>query len=189
MPGPRGGAPLTVDSDEGLGKLDPAKLRSLKPYFKPQGGTVTAGNASPITDGAAALVLTSGLKAKELGLQPLAVVRGYADASQAPEWFTTTPALAVQKVRTAQSMLEHFVFGMLHLSLPIKDVEGSVNKMKCLRRGGSGACCDSAVATTSRLCSHTCDAGGFQSSDMVTAARCRRSPGRACPLATSTCGR
>ena len=58
-------------------------------------GTVTAGNASTINDGAAALVLMSADKAKELGLTPLAKVVGYADAEQAPEWFTTTPAKAV----------------------------------------------------------------------------------------------
>jgi acetyl-CoA C-acetyltransferase len=58
---------------------------------------VTAANASTINDGAAALVLMSAAKAKALGLKPLAKVLGYADAEQAPEWFTTTPAKAVPR--------------------------------------------------------------------------------------------
>ena len=72
------------------------KIAGLKPAFTPD-GTVTAANASTINDGAAALVLSSREKAVELGIRPLAVIRGYADAEQAPEWFTTTPSLAVPK--------------------------------------------------------------------------------------------
>ncbi|KAJ6674539.1 ACETYL-COA C-ACYLTRANSFERASE [Salix viminalis] len=83
--------------DEGLGKFDPAKLRKLRPSFKESGGSVTAGNASSISDGAAALVLVSGEKALQLGLQVIAKVSGYADAAQAPELFTTAPALAIPK--------------------------------------------------------------------------------------------
>lgn len=62
------------------------------------GGTVTAGNASPVTDGAAALVLASREAAVRHSLPILAVLRGQADANQAPEWFTTTPSLAAPKV-------------------------------------------------------------------------------------------
>lgn len=72
------------------------KIAGLKPAFTPD-GTVTAANASTINDGAAALVLASSEKAASLGLKPLAVIRGYADAEQAPEWFTTSPSLAVPK--------------------------------------------------------------------------------------------
>lgn len=91
------GRPSTiVDKDDGLGKFDAAKLRKLRPSFK-DGGSVTAGNASSISDGAAALVLVSGDKALELGLQVIARIRGYADAAQAPELFTTAPALAIPK--------------------------------------------------------------------------------------------
>uniref|UniRef100_A0A6N2NK17 Acetyl-CoA C-acetyltransferase n=1 Tax=Salix viminalis TaxID=40686 RepID=A0A6N2NK17_SALVM len=78
-------------------KFDPAKLRKLRPSFKESGGSVTAGNASSISDGAAALVLVSGEKALQLGLQVIAKVSGYADAAQAPELFTTAPALAIPK--------------------------------------------------------------------------------------------
>ncbi|XP_057837796.2 acetyl-CoA acetyltransferase 1 isoform X1 [Cryptomeria japonica] len=91
------GKPCTiVDKDEGLGKFDGAKLRKLRPAFK-EDGTVTAGNASSINDGAAALVIMSGEKALELGLQVIAKIVGYADAAQAPELFTTSPALAIPK--------------------------------------------------------------------------------------------
>ncbi|KAH0858218.1 hypothetical protein HID58_086479 [Brassica napus] len=77
--------------------FDAAKLKKLRPSFKEDGGSVTAGNASSISDGAAALVLVSGKKAIELGLNVIAKIRGYADAAQAPELFTTTPALAIPK--------------------------------------------------------------------------------------------
>ncbi|KAL9453876.1 hypothetical protein AB3S75_009475 [Citrus x aurantiifolia] len=93
----RGKPSTIVDKDEGLGKFDPAKLRKLRPSFKENGGTVTAGNASSISDGAAALVLVSGEKVLKLGLQVIAKITGYADAAQAPEMFTTTPALAIPK--------------------------------------------------------------------------------------------
>ncbi|XP_022142541.1 acetyl-CoA acetyltransferase, cytosolic 1 [Momordica charantia] len=92
------GKPSTIcDKDESLGKFDAAKLRKLRPSFKEDGGTVTAGNASIISDGAAALVLVSGKKALELGLEVIAFIKGYADAAQAPELFTTAPALAIPK--------------------------------------------------------------------------------------------
>lgn len=72
------------------------KIPTLKPVFT-KDGTVTAANASAINDGAAALVLMSAEKAKALGLKPIAKVLSYADAEQAPEWFTTTPAKAVPR--------------------------------------------------------------------------------------------
>jgi acetyl-CoA C-acetyltransferase len=72
------------------------KIPGLKPVFQ-KDGTVTAANASTMNDGAAALVLMSKEKADALGLKPLAKIKGYADAEQAPEWFTTSPAIAVPK--------------------------------------------------------------------------------------------
>ncbi|KAL3584977.1 hypothetical protein D5086_011844 [Populus alba] len=95
--GGRGKPSTIVDKDDGLGKFDAAKLRKLRPSFKENGGSVTAGNASSISDGAAALVPMSGEKALKLGLQVIAKIRGYADAAQAPELFTTAPALAIPK--------------------------------------------------------------------------------------------
>ncbi|KAL3633663.1 Acetyl-CoA acetyltransferase, cytosolic [Castilleja foliolosa] len=97
VPGGRGRPSMIVDKDEGLGKFDAAKLRKLRPSFKETGGTVTAGNASSISDGAAALVLVSGEKALQLGLEVIANISGYADAAHAPELFTTAPALAIPK--------------------------------------------------------------------------------------------
>nr|AAL18924.1 acetyl Co-A acetyltransferase [Hevea brasiliensis] len=93
--GGRGKSVMVVDKDEGLIKFDAAKLRKLRPISRI--GSVTAGNASIISDGAAALVLVSGEKAIELGLQVIARIRGYGDAAQAPELFTTAPALAIPK--------------------------------------------------------------------------------------------
>ncbi|KAL9253794.1 Acetyl-CoA acetyltransferase 1-like protein [Drosera capensis] len=95
--GGRGKPSTIVDKDEGLTKYDPSKLRKLRPSFKEDGGTVTAGNASSISDGAAAIVLVSGEKALQLGLQVIAKITGYADAAQASELFTTSPALAIPK--------------------------------------------------------------------------------------------
>ncbi|KAJ7525673.1 hypothetical protein O6H91_17G061200 [Diphasiastrum complanatum] len=91
------GKPSTVVSkDDGIDKLDAAKLRKLRPAFK-DGGSVTAGNASSISDGAAAIVLVSGAKVLQLGLSVIAKISGFADAAQAPELFTTAPSLAIPK--------------------------------------------------------------------------------------------
>ncbi|PQQ11239.1 acetyl-CoA acetyltransferase cytosolic 1 [Prunus yedoensis var. nudiflora] len=82
LPGGRGKPSSTVDKDDGLKTFDAAKLRKLRPSFKKNGGTVTAGNASLISDGAAALVLVSGEKALQLGLQVIAKIKGFSDAAQ-----------------------------------------------------------------------------------------------------------
>lgn len=83
---------ISVDDEPATVKFD--KIAGLKPVFK-KDGTVTAANASTLNDGAAALVLMSAEKAKELGLTPLARIISYADAQQEPEWFTTAPAKAI----------------------------------------------------------------------------------------------
>lgn len=83
---------ISKDEEPFAVKFD--KIPGLKPVFK-KDGTVTAANASTLNDGAAALVLMSANKAKELGLKPLAKILSYADAQQAPEWFTTAPAKAI----------------------------------------------------------------------------------------------
>jgi acetyl-CoA C-acetyltransferase len=90
------GEQTVVDSDEEPGRGNPAKFASLRPAFD-KAGTVTAANASSINDGAAAVVLASADKARELGLKPLARIVAYASHAQAPEWFTTAPVFAVQK--------------------------------------------------------------------------------------------
>lgn len=85
---------VTKDEDPWNVKFD--KIAGLRPAFSKE-GTATAANSSTMNDGAAALVLMSKEKAEELGLKPIAKLKGYADAEQAPEWFTTTPSLAVPK--------------------------------------------------------------------------------------------
>lgn len=90
----RKGEITLVDTDDEPTAVKFDKIPSLKPVFK-KDGTVTAANASTLNDGAAALVLMSADKAKELGLTPLAKILGYADAQQAPEWFTTAPSKAI----------------------------------------------------------------------------------------------
>jgi len=92
----KGGQPILVQEDEEYKKVNFDKIPTLKPVFQ-KDGTVTAANASTINDGASALVLMSKEKAKELGVKPIARILGFADAEQAPEWFTTTPALAIPK--------------------------------------------------------------------------------------------
>jgi len=87
---------VIVDHDEEYKNVSFDKIPGLKPVFSKE-GTVTAANASTINDGAAALVMMSAEKAKALGLNPIAKVLGYADAEQAPEWFTTTPAKALPR--------------------------------------------------------------------------------------------
>lgn len=82
--------------DEEYTKVDFAKLATLKPAFQ-KDGTITAANASKINDGAAAVILASGEKVKELGLKPIAKILAFADASQEPDWFTTTPSIAMPK--------------------------------------------------------------------------------------------
>jgi acetyl-CoA C-acetyltransferase len=90
----RKGDPVLISKDEEPWNVKFDKIPGLRPAFT-KDGTVTAANASTMNDGAAALVLVSGEKLRELGLKPLAKIRSYADAEQAPEWFTTTPSLAV----------------------------------------------------------------------------------------------
>lgn len=90
----RKGDITVVDKDEEPFAVKFDKISGLKPVFK-KDGTVTAANASTLNDGAAALVLMSADKAAALGLKPLAKILAYADAQQAPEWFTTAPAKAI----------------------------------------------------------------------------------------------
>ncbi len=88
------GETTVVSEDEEYKAVKFDKIPGLKPAFE-KDGTVTAANASTINDGAAALVLMSKEKAEELGLKPLAIIRGYADFAHEPEWFTTAPAYAI----------------------------------------------------------------------------------------------
>ena len=90
----RRGDALIVTEDEEYKKINKEKFLKLRTVFK-KDGTVTAGNASTLNDGASALILMTANKANELGLTPLAKISSYADAAHEPEWFTTAPAKAV----------------------------------------------------------------------------------------------
>jgi acetyl-CoA C-acetyltransferase len=92
----RKGDPIIVKEDEEYKNVFLEKIPTLRPVFS-KDGTVTAANASTLNDGAAALVLMSAEKAKELGVKPLAKIVSYADAAHAPEWFTTAPSKAIPK--------------------------------------------------------------------------------------------
>ncbi|MCU0421779.1 MAG: acetyl-CoA C-acyltransferase [Bacteroidia bacterium] len=92
----KGKDPIVLTEDEQYTKVNFDKMKTLKPVFD-KNGSITAANASPLSDGASALVLMSGDKVKELGLKPLAQIIGFADAAHQPEWFTTAPSLAVPK--------------------------------------------------------------------------------------------
>jgi len=90
------GVITTITEDEEYKKVLFDKIPQLKPVFQ-KDGTVTPANASSLNDGAAALVLMSKEKAEKLGIKPIAKILGFADAEQAPEWFTTSPTLAITK--------------------------------------------------------------------------------------------
>ena len=95
--GTRGKADTTVEQDEEPPRLNIAKLRAARTVFQRENGTVTAPNASPINDGAAAIILVSEQVLKEKGLTPLAVVKGWGEAAQDPKDYTWSPSLAVPK--------------------------------------------------------------------------------------------
>jgi acetyl-CoA C-acetyltransferase len=92
----RKGDPIIVKEDEEYKNVMLDKIPALKPVFKAD-GSVTAANASTLNDGASALILASKEAVEKLGLKPIAKIVSYADAAQAPEWFTTAPSLAIPK--------------------------------------------------------------------------------------------
>jgi acetyl-CoA C-acetyltransferase len=95
--GGRGKPDRVVEVDDECGKLNEEKLRAVRPAFQPKNGTVTAPNSSPLSDGAAAIILVSKEAAEKYNLPLIARIRGWADAEQAPNRFTTTPSIAVPK--------------------------------------------------------------------------------------------
>ncbi len=99
----RKGDPIVVDQDEEPRKGDPAKLASLRPAFSKEGAT-TAGNASSIDDGGAAMVVTTMAEAERRGVKPLGRLLAYAGHAQEPKWFTTAPAFAIQKLLAKQNL-------------------------------------------------------------------------------------
>lgn len=109
----RKGEHIIVSKDEEPFNVKFDKVGQLNPAFT-KDGTVTAANASTMNDGAAALILMSGEKLKELGLTPIAKIISYADAEQDPKWFTTTPALAIPKAlakaKLTADQIDYFEF-------------------------------------------------------------------------------
>jgi acetyl-CoA C-acetyltransferase len=121
----RKGEPLVVNKDEEPWNVKFEKISSLAPAFD-KNGTVTAANASTLNDGAAALVLVSGEKVKELGLKPIAKIRAYADAEQSPEWFTTTPSLAIPKaVQKAGLKMQDIEYWEINEAFSVVGIENS----------------------------------------------------------------
>lgn len=121
----RKGDPLKFVKDEEPYNVKFDKIPELKPAFQKE-GTVTAANASTMNDGAAALVLMSKEKADELGLKPIARVVSFADAEQAPEWFTVTPSLAVPKaVAKAGLKMEDISYWELNEAFAVVGIENT----------------------------------------------------------------
>ncbi|KID93669.1 acetyl-CoA acetyltransferase, partial [Metarhizium majus ARSEF 297] len=94
--GGRGKPPIKVERDDEVKNLNVEKLKAMRPAFKSD-GSITAPNAAPINDGAAAVVLMSEAKVKELGVKPIAKILGWGDAEREPERFTVAPSLAIPK--------------------------------------------------------------------------------------------
>jgi acetyl-CoA C-acetyltransferase len=123
----RKGDVVVFKEDEEYKSVNFDKIPQLKPVFSKE-GTVTAANASTMNDGAAAVVLMSKEKMESLGLKPLAKIISYADAEQAPEWFTTTPSLALPKaVAKAGKQMSDLEFVELNEAF---SVVGIVNMQK-----------------------------------------------------------
>lgn len=119
------GEPISFTKDEEPFNVKFDKIASLKGAFVKE-GTVTAANASTMNDGAAALVLMSKEKAKELGLKPIARILGYADAEQAPEWFTTTPSIALPlAVKKAGLTMNDIEYWELNEAFAVVGIENS----------------------------------------------------------------
>ena len=110
----RKGEPIIFSEDEEYKNVNFDRIGTLPTVFQKENGTVTAANASPLNDGASALVLMSKEKMEELGLKPLAKILSYADAAHEPEWFTTAPAkalpIALKKAGLEVSDIDFFEF-------------------------------------------------------------------------------
>jgi acetyl-CoA C-acetyltransferase len=119
------GDPILFAKDEEPFNVKFDKIPTLKSAFQ-KDGSVTAANASTMNDGAAAVVLMSKEKAQELGLKPLAIIRSYADAEQAPEWFTTTPSLALPKaIQKAQLTIADIEYWELNEAFSVVGIENT----------------------------------------------------------------
>ena len=121
----RKGNPVVISKDEEPFQVNFDKIPLLNPAFI-KDGTVTAANASTLNDGAAALLLMSLDKAHELGMQPLARIRSYADAEQTPQWFTTSPSLALPKaIQKADLKMEDIDYWEINEAFSVVGIENA----------------------------------------------------------------
>jgi acetyl-CoA C-acetyltransferase len=119
------GETIRFEQDEEPFNVKFEKIPLLKPSFQ-KDGTVTAANASSMNDGAAAMILVSEEKLKQLGLNPLARILSYADAEQSPEWFTTSPAIAVPRaVHKSGLKMEDISYWELNEAFSVVGIENS----------------------------------------------------------------
>jgi acetyl-CoA C-acetyltransferase len=119
------GESISIDQDEEPFNVKFDKIPGLKPAFLKE-GTVTAANASTMNDGAAALVLVSEEKLKELGLNPMARILSYADAEQIPEWFTTSPSIAAPNaVKKAGLRMEDINYWEINEAFSVVGIENT----------------------------------------------------------------
>ncbi|MBL0912648.1 MAG: acetyl-CoA C-acyltransferase [Bacteroidia bacterium] len=120
LPGKQGST--IYDLDEDVLKLNEEKMTKLKPIFEAE-GSITAANASNLNDGAAALLLASEEYVQAHGLQPLAAITAFADAAQAPEWFSTSPSLAIaktlQKAGLSMADIDFFEINEAYANVPL----------------------------------------------------------------------
>ncbi len=127
------GETLRMEQDEEPFNVKFEKIPSLKPAFQ-KDGTVTAANASSMNDGAAAVILVSEEKLKQLELQPMARILSYADAEQAPEWFTTSPSIAVPRaIQKAGLKMNDIDYWELNEAFAVVGIEN-------MKTNGSGSC-------------------------------------------------
>jgi acetyl-CoA C-acetyltransferase len=137
------GESLRLEQDEEPFNVKFEKIPTLKPAFQ-KDGTVTAANASSMNDGASVMILVNEEKLKQLGLKPLARILSYADAEQAPEWFTTSPAIAVPRaIQKAGLKMEDISYWELNEAFSVVGIENSkrmqLNPSKVNIHGGAVA--------------------------------------------------
>ncbi len=117
---------FVLDKDEDIDKLIPEKISKLKPSFEAN-GTITEANASNLNDGAAAVVLASEAAVKQYNLNPLAELIAYADGAQAPEHFSTSPSIAIEKMMKQTDIgleaVDFFEINEAYASVPIANAE------------------------------------------------------------------
>lgn len=119
------GETILIERDEEPFNVKFEKIQTLKPAFQ-KDGSVTAANASSMNDGAAALVLMNEKKVKELGIKPIAKILSYADAEQAPEWFTTSPSIAVPiAVKKAGLKMDQIDYWELNEAFAVVGIENT----------------------------------------------------------------